>query len=69
MEETWLIVEGMSCPSCIRHIDGALKGVDGVEAVDVRLREGKVLVRHRGVMPADLARAVEAAGYGARADR
>ncbi len=68
MNETWLIVEGMTCPSCIHHIDGALKQVAGVNAVDVRLHEGKVLVRHQGPVPtADLVRAVEQAGYDARA--
>lgn len=68
MSETWLIVEGMSCPSCIRRIDGALKEVDDVEAVEVRIREGKVLVRHQGDVPSDeLVQAVEGAGYDARA--
>lgn len=44
--ETILAVKGMSCPSCIRHIDEALKDVDGVSSVEVKLREGKVLVQH-----------------------
>ncbi|MDI1435885.1 heavy-metal-associated domain-containing protein [Polyangium sorediatum] len=46
MNETLLHVEGMSCPSCIRHIDSALRGIQGVEKVDVKLREGTVLVTH-----------------------
>lgn len=46
MKETLLHVDGMSCPSCIRHIDGALRGIAGVEKVDVKLREGTVLVTH-----------------------
>ncbi|MDI1449112.1 heavy-metal-associated domain-containing protein [Polyangium sp. 6x1] len=46
MNETLLHVDGMSCPSCIRHIDSALRGLDGVEKVDVKLREGTVLVKH-----------------------
>lgn len=70
MSETCLFVEGMTCPSCIRHIDGALTQVPGVEAVDVQLREGKVLVRHRaGVDTAALIGAVVQAGYGAHAAR
>jgi copper chaperone len=46
MKETLLQVDGMSCPSCIRHIDSALRGLGGVENVDVKLREGTVLVKH-----------------------
>jgi len=44
--QTILAVQGMSCPSCVRHVDEALKELDGVSEVEVRLREGKVLVRH-----------------------
>jgi copper chaperone len=44
--ETVLSVEGMTCPSCIRHVDQALKELEGVSKVDVRLREGKVVVNH-----------------------
>jgi copper chaperone len=44
--ETSLEVQGMSCPSCIRHVKDALGELDGVESVEVRLREGRVLVEH-----------------------
>lgn len=44
--ETLLNVEGMTCQSCIRHVDEALRGVEGVCSVDVQLREGKVQVEH-----------------------
>jgi copper chaperone CopZ len=30
----------MSCGSCVHHVDVALKDVDGVSKVDVRLRNG-----------------------------
>lgn len=66
--ETVLRVEGMSCPSCIRHIDHALKELDGVAEVDVSLREGKVRVRHdesSGV--GNLVEALAEAGYPSRA--
>ena len=45
-EETLLDVIGMSCPSCIRHVNAALADIEGVAKVEVRLRDGKVLVRH-----------------------
>lgn len=44
--ETILDVSGMTCPSCVRHVNDALRELDGVDKVDVRLRDGKVLVRH-----------------------
>lgn len=46
MKETTLQVDGMSCSSCVRHINSALCELPGVEQVDVTLREGTVLVRH-----------------------
>ena len=45
-KETLLDVMGMSCPSCIRHVNAALADIEGVAKVEVRLRDGKVLVRH-----------------------
>ncbi len=44
--ETVLAVEGMTCASCVRHVGEALREVEGVEDVEVRLRDGKALVRH-----------------------
>lgn len=44
--DTILNVPGMSCQSCVRHINEALGELDGVAKVEVRLSDGKVLVRH-----------------------
>lgn len=64
-EETLLDVEGMSCPSCIRHIKEALDEVEGVSAVDVRLAEGRVVVKHdaQSASVAQLVDALRDAGY------
>ncbi len=62
--DTLLAVEGMTCRSCVSHVEKALMDVDGVQAVDVRFSEGKVGVRHDGAV--DLPQLVEAladAGY------
>lgn len=68
--ETVLAVEGMTCGSCVRHVDHALKDVDGVSEVEVRLREGKVRVRHNERAPVNaLVGALAEAGYPARASR
>jgi len=66
--QTLLNVEGMSCPSCIHHINLALKDVDGVHEVEVKLREGKVAVKHvAGVKVVTLVNALRDAGYESRA--
>ena len=41
-----LSVSGMTCASCVRHVDRALRDLEGVSAVTVRMREGKVAVSH-----------------------
>jgi copper chaperone len=63
--QTILAVQGMNCASCVRHIDEALKDVNGVSGVEVRLREGKVLVQHdpNNVPVAILVNALKDAGY------
>lgn len=64
MNEIQLNVKGMSCQSCVRHVNHALREIDGVEQVDVRLREGKVIVQHRApIDPAALTAAIAEAGY------
>lgn len=66
--QTTLDVEGMSCPSCIRHVNAALKDLDGVEQVEVKLREGKVAVVHASALATkQLIEALREAGYESRA--
>lgn len=63
-KETLLKVDGMSCGSCVRHVDVALKDVDGVSKVDVRLRQGEVLVQHDADTAVEsLVKALADAGY------
>lgn len=63
-QETVLNVQGMSCPSCIRHVKEALNEVEGVSGVDVRLAAGQVKVRHAGSANVDsLVDALRDAGY------
>ncbi len=68
MKETLLQVGGMSCPSCVRHIDAALRELDGVAKIDVRLREGTVVVQHDPASASvdALVEAVRGAGYDVR---
>lgn len=65
--ETLLQVEGMTCHGCVRHVDHALRIIDGVADVDVQLRAGRVRVR-RDVRAAPLdvlIAALREAGYSA----
>ncbi len=59
-------VQGMTCGSCVWHINHALQDVDGVCHVDVSLREGKVRVTHEGAHVEEILKALAEAGYAAR---
>ncbi|MGQ9718108.1 MAG: copper ion binding protein, partial [Anaerolineae bacterium] len=60
-----LPVRGMTCASCVAHVESALKGVDGVEDVAVNLATERATLRFdpQAVRMADLVRAVEESGY------
>lgn len=66
--ETTLEVSGMTCRSCVGHVHAALRELDGVCEVDVRLREGQVVVRHdENAVPSErLLEALAEAGYPSR---
>ena len=67
--EITLNVEGMSCGSCVRHVEHALGKVPGVARVAVDHARGEVRVVHdpAAAPVALLVRAVEGAGYDVRA--
>jgi copper chaperone len=67
-KDTVLEVHGMTCPSCIRHVTSALTELDGVGTVDVKLRDGLVIVKHDNAQApiAQLIEALNEAGYASR---
>ncbi len=67
-KDTILEVQGMTCPSCIRHVTSALSDIDGVDKVDVKLRDGLVHVKHDNAQApiAQLIEALNEAGYVSR---
>ena len=70
-KETILDVQGMSCSSCVRHVEAALRKIEGIDAIEVRLSEGKVRVQHDPAR-APIARMIEALGeegYESRTDQ
>jgi Cu+-exporting ATPase len=60
-----LLIDGMTCASCVRRVEKALAKVDGVSSANVNLATEKatVLFDPALVSIVDLERAVEAAGY------
>ena len=68
-QHTTLTVLGMTCGSCVRHVGDALRALDGVVAVEVKLPDGLAVVAHdpgRASVAAMVA-ALDAAGYRAQA--
>ena len=58
-------VEGMTCASCVVHVEGALRGVPGVSSVRVNLATEKAALEldPGEVSPQALVEAVDGAGY------
>ncbi|WP_425805097.1 heavy-metal-associated domain-containing protein [Desulfitobacterium sp. Sab5] len=65
MSQTTLKVDGMTCNHCKMHVDEALRGVNGVEAVKVDLAKGEAVVLGEAKRE-ELIKAVEEAGYSAK---
>ncbi len=62
-----LSIDGMTCASCVGHVENALKKVDGVQHASVNLATEKALLQvDTTVQTADLIQAVKNAGYNAR---
>ena len=60
-----LPVEGMTCASCVAHVEGALKGVPGVSSVQVNLATDKAVLELEpgGASLEEMVRSVDDAGY------
>lgn len=63
-------ISGMTCASCVSHIEKALNELDGVSSVNVNLATEKATVEYAPatVGVADFRKAVEGAGYGIRSE-
>lgn len=61
-----LLINGMSCASCVSRVQKALQGVPGVSQARVNLAERTALIMG-SASAAELVQAVEKAGYGAEA--
>ena len=66
---TELLVSGMNCQNCVRHVNEAIQGVSGVNSVSVILETGRASVRWTANAQADVAvvlAAIKSAGYEAK---
>jgi len=64
MSETQLTIQGMTCASCVRHVERAILKVPGVTGVEVNLASEKAHVTHAGqATPDQLIAALVKAGY------
>jgi copper chaperone len=60
---TKLVIAGMSCNHCTRTVGDALRGVPGVQQVQVQLPDSAEVVHDDGTTLASLLEAVHSAGY------
>ena len=65
-----LPVRGMTCASCVAHVEKALKGVDGISDVNVNLATEKASVEYdpSKASPEEVVKAIEEIGYGVLTD-
>ena len=67
METLSLTIQGMSCNHCIGRVSKALSALTGVRVDDVSIGSARVTYDPAAVSVAQIASALDAAGYPARA--
>ena len=66
MTQTQLVVSGMTCDHCVRHVTDAISKVAGVQSVAVKLAEGIAIIESGDSLDLHAVKeAVVAAGYSA----
>ena len=64
MQETVVLVNGMMCSNCEKHVKKALEGIDGIVEATSDHTTGKVLVKHDAPLNEEAMKAaVTDAGY------
>ncbi len=59
-----VLIEGMSCGHCAHHVEEALKELNGVSNVEVKLGEKQALIdAEESVTEAQIKAAIDEAGY------
>jgi copper chaperone len=60
-----LKIDGMRCNGCVTSVQRALSEISGVTDAEVRLDEGRALIRGNGVSVQELIGAVNSLGFDA----
>jgi copper chaperone CopZ len=60
--ETTLMIEGMTCEHCVRHVTKALNEISGVKALSVIVGQAKVAYDPALITPESIAAALKEAG-------
>jgi Cu+-exporting ATPase len=68
MSHYTLKIEGMTCASCVRHVEKALKSVEGVTTAEVNLATEEARVEMSRDAVSELIASVDSAGYKATAE-
>lgn len=65
MTKTIIQLETVTCPSCIRKIEGTVSKQKGVEEVEVKFNASKVVVEHNEdlINKSDLSTLISKLGY------
>lgn len=63
MSEIILKIEGMSCQHCVMSVKKAVDGINGVKSADVSIGSAKVEFDGSKTNMAEIAKAVQNAGY------
>ncbi|MDB4938663.1 MAG: Lead, cadmium, zinc and mercury transporting ATPase [Labilithrix sp.] len=50
-KQTIIDVDGMTCSSCVRHVESALRALEGIRGVNVDLQQHQVVVDHDDAGP------------------
>lgn len=59
-----VLIEGMSCQNCVRHVTEALSELEGISSVEVKLEEKLALIELLDtVKDEEIIAAVEEVGY------
>ena len=64
MTTTMIVVEGMTCGNCVKHVKEAISELSGVSNVEIELEGGKVTIESASDLDrAAVNEAVSEAGY------
>ena len=59
-----ILIEGMSCGHCVKHVENALKEIEGIEDVSVNLEAKKATIESNSNIEDDkIKEVIDDAGY------